>query len=652
MPMSTRMMRTLRRSEADAVSSLPNLSLLYQQANMALFGLNMAATDSQDYKITFPETLKKDFGFTFPKLTATSTMDSTTFSTGSDLFMGSSPTLKMDNRVITSMSPGIIRDIVRQFVDGSGDRMLPLTSRRAIPFDILMVNDKTGEVFRMQPGSDPAKALNSKSRADRDAVDAFFGSRSLLPPANEDINLNTDVQPYFRLKANVGDLFLRVTTSEDFSMPSTWSPEDWTSFIVTCRLGNSFQPSVANDEPGFDDVLQKKFGTACYRKKEEVRGSPNNAPKYEPPPNTDLLKWIEFVLHVRDPDWNALYMRRIGLVFCLIGARLLVFTVDKNINMISCMCTSADVIKYNNDLDSASLDNLGSLKTMLKTMMGSLLDQHVLDQYDLDTGNRMIGGWQSANNTYNVLPNLSEIWPAQNQNPNPNRNPNRNPNAFGVDDDLARKSFETLKNWMSVGGVAALGDLQPIRELVVHQRWTQNCTPAGALLILLNKMAKQLHDTCNTGGSGGSTLQDDVDAAEKSLSKSKPGTPGYTHWDTETKSARKKLATNLGHSAVVARHIYAATDFEKSIEHGDPSTYNYDAAIALRNSLIDVDPVLHSSPKLQPEGVSAILLLHAFLMYFFDISGVRSPGRNWDAVKPKSAQDVTRMFIELLDIPA
>lgn len=256
MPMSTRMMRTLRRSEADAVSSLPNLSLLYQQANMALFGLNIAATDSQDYKITFPETLKKDFGFTFPKLTATSTMDSTIFSTGSDLFMGSSPTLKMDNRVITSMSPGIIRDIVRQFVDGSGDHMLPLTSHRAIPFDELMVNDKTGEVFRMQPGSDPAKSLNKKSRADRDAVDALFECRSLLPPVNKTISVEADVQPLFATKGNVRELYMRVTSSEDFSMPTIgWNEQEWTKFVVACRLGNSTETDNIQHYPSFDTFL-------------------------------------------------------------------------------------------------------------------------------------------------------------------------------------------------------------------------------------------------------------------------------------------------------------------------------------------------------------------------------------------------------------
>ena len=374
---------------------------------MALSDLNIAGTDSQDYMITFPETLRKDLGFTFPKVTKTT---SETFSVESELFMGSPATLTIQDNVITRMAPGIIRDIICQFVDGSGDRVLPLTSHRAIPFDILMVNDKTREVFRMQPGSGPAQALNSKERADRDAIHAFFEYRSLLPPVNKTVSLDTDVRPRFP-EPHVGDLFTRVTTSEDFTMPSTWDPEKWTSFVVTCRLGDSSQESVTHDEPGFNAFLKYKFGSTFCSKMGEVRGTAD-APKYNPPDNADLSKWIEFVLHVRDPDWNALYMRRIGLVFYMIGARLLVFTVDKNINMISCMCTSADVIKYNNDSDTASVDDKDSLKIMLKAAMGSLLDQHVLDNYDLDTGNRMIGGWQSARNAAKTLPKLSEVWPA------------------------------------------------------------------------------------------------------------------------------------------------------------------------------------------------------------------------------------------------
>ena len=263
---------------------------------MTLSDLNIAGTDSQDYMITFPETLRKDLGFTFPKVTKST---SETFSVESDSFMGSPATLTIQDNVITRMAPGIIRDIICQFVDGSGDRVLPLTSHRAIPFDILMVNDKTREVFRMQPGSGPAQALNSKERADRDAIHAFFEYRSLLPPVNKTVSLDTDVRPRFP-EPHVGDLFTRVTTSEDFTMPSTWDPEKWTSFVVTCRLGDSSQKSVTHDEPGFNAFLKYKFGSTFCSKMGEVRGTAD-APKYNPPDNADLSKWIEFVLHVRDP---------------------------------------------------------------------------------------------------------------------------------------------------------------------------------------------------------------------------------------------------------------------------------------------------------------------------------------------------------------
>ena len=444
---------------------------------MALSDLNIAGTDSQDYMITFPETLRKDLGFTFPKVTKST---SETFSVESDSFMGSPATLTIQDNVITRMAPGIIRDIICQFVDGSGDRVLPLTSHRAIPFDILMVNDKTREVFRMQPGSGPAQALNSKERADRDAIHAFFEYRSLLPPVNKTVSLDTDVRPRFP-EPHVGDLFTRVTTSEDFTMPSTWDPEKWTSFVVTCRLGDSSQKSVTHDEPGFAAFLKDKFGPAFYTKMGVVRGGQGANPNYKPPDNADLSKWIEFVLHVRDPDWNALYMRRIGLVFYMIGARLLVFIVDKNINMISCMCTSADVIKYNNDSDTASVDDKDSLKTMLKAAMGSLLDQHVLDNYDLDTGHRMIGGWQSAQNTAKSLPKLSEVWPA------PAGAPHQSPNVFGADDDIPQKAFKRVSKWMDDGGKYDLrndGTIISIMSLLQHGEFRVHPVDfQGALLL-------------------------------------------------------------------------------------------------------------------------------------------------------------------------
>ena len=618
---------------------------------MALSDLNIAGTDSQDYMITFPETLRKDLGFTFPKVTKTT---SETFSVESELFMGSPATLTIQDNVITRMAPGIIRDIICQFVDGSGDRVLPLTSHRAIPFDILMVNDKTREVFRMQPGSGPARALNSKERTDRDAIHAFFEYRSLLPPVNKTVSLDTDVRPRFP-EPHVGDLFTRVTTSEDFTMPSTWNPEKWTSFVVTCRLGDSSQKCITHDEPGFNAFLKYKFDSTFYDKMGEVRGTAD-APKYNPPDNADLSKWIEFVLHVRDPDWNALYMRRIGLVFYMIGARLLVFTVDKNINMISCMCTSADVIKYNNDSDTANVDKKDSLITMLKAAMGPLLDEHVLDNYDLDTGNRMIGGWQSAQNTAKSLPNLSEVWPSP---PAPAGAPHQSPNALGGDDDIPQKAFKRVSKWMDDGGNDDLRNdptIKSIMGLVQHEHFRVHPKHfQGALLLLLSTMAERLETTRDKGGEGERSLQADVDAATAQLNKLKPKTPGFTHWSKELKEASDRLASNASRIAVVDQCIIAAEAFQKSIDGRDKGKFKNDAANALRNALIGVDPVPHSTQiqGLQSaEGISVILLLHAFLMYFFDIRGVRSPGRNWDAVKPKSAQHVSRMFMSLLDIPA
>ena len=82
---------------------------------MALSALSLNVTDSQDYKINFPAVLREQFGFTFPKVTA-STSDNKTFSAESENFMGSPATVTIVNNVITRMAPGIIRDIVRQFV--------------------------------------------------------------------------------------------------------------------------------------------------------------------------------------------------------------------------------------------------------------------------------------------------------------------------------------------------------------------------------------------------------------------------------------------------------------------------------------------------------------------------------------------------------
>ena len=426
--------------------------------------------------------------------------------------------------------------------------------------------------------------------------------------------------------------------------------------MVTCRLGDSSQKSVTHDEPGFAAFLKDKFGPAFYTKMGVVRGGQEPNPNYKPPDNADLSKWIEFVLHVRDPDWNALYMRRIGLVFYMIGARLLVFIVDKNINMISCMCTSADVIKYNNDSDTASVDDKDSLKTMLKAAMGSLLDQHVLDNYDLDTGNRMIGGWQSARNAAKTLPKLSEVWPAP---PPPAGAPPPPAGAPAPDDEMPQNAFKDITDWMGAGGDGDR-DLAPVTNrvkafLLPPPLEPPDLTPQRALLVLLERMDEKLKKTRDTGGNGDHSLQADVDAAKTQLNNAKPNTAAYNQYSTDLKAASGKLGANLSRSAVVNKHIIAAQAFKKSIDLGGKPKYRDDAANALRNALIDVDPVPHSTQiqGLQSaEGISVILLLHAFLMYFFDIRGVRSPGRNWDAVKPKSAQHVSRMFMSLLDIPA
>ena len=103
---------------------------------------------------------------------------------------------------------------------------------------------------------------------------------------------------------------------------------------------------------------------------------------------------------------------------------------------------------------------------------------------------------------------------------------------------------------------------------------------------------------------------------------------GFTHWSKELKEASDRLASNASRIAVVDQCMIAAQAFKKSIDNDDKLQFKNDAANALRNALIDVDPVPHSTQiqGLQSaEGISVILLLHAFLMYFFDIRGVRSP---------------------------
>ena len=217
---------------------------------------------------------------------------------------------------------------------------------------------------------------------------------------------------------------------------------------------------------------------------------------------------------------------------------------------------------------------------------------------------------------------------------------------------------------MSAGGDGDLASLDPVNRVKAFLERLipppplepPDLTPQRALLVLLEKMGEELKKTRDTGDNNGrQSLQADVDAAKTQLNESKPNTAAYNQYSTELKAASGRLAANLRNSAVVAKHIIAAQAFKKSIDNNDKLQFKNDAANALRNALIDVDPVPHSTQirGVQPaEEVSAILLLHAFLMYFFDIRGVRSPGRDWDAVKPKSAQHVSRMFMSLLDIPA
>ncbi|CAK0767022.1 hypothetical protein CVIRNUC_003419 [Coccomyxa viridis] len=703
---------------------------------MALSALSLNVTDSQDYKINFPAVLREQFGFTFPKVTA-STSDNKTFSAESENFMGSPATVTIVNNVITRMAPGIIRDIVRQFVCSPNERVLPQSSRRAIPFEVLMVHDKTQAIFRMQNGNGSIQALNSRSGTDRDAVQRLFEYKSLLPPATPEISFEDGVLPHFSGKTFLKKLFDQVTTSEDFSIPALgWSEEEWT------RLGDSSDVVDSDDTKSFDAFLRQKF-SEFYGRKGAVRGSkaeapnPSLQPVYDVQTTEDLSKWIEFVLNVRTFNWNALYLRPIVVILYVIDTRLVVFTVDKNTNMLSCLSSSADVIRYQVDTQSATIDNEDSLRAMLGNAMRSFIDVNVLKKYQYDTGNRMLGGWQTTQQSKR-LPTLSERavcyiadkWPkfglvvtveliarcasckgvddlvaqaetrvegdtanvslkdfatgvfkpendfnavqvdgdskgavdaalgALNK-PKASENIGAAKNAIKenlnrlnpqqslpvlklIDQDLAAKSFEAMRKWLADGG----DEGEDLKRL---KKYSGMAKSQDALLDLLQYILAALKEEHASGGTLG-TLQADIDRARKNLDNSKPGAPNNARLEKEFKAASERLATNEALSAQVARYILAAKDFKKSLDDiaKTPEERKMDGIIAERNALINVQAVPDSSNA----GTSAILLLHAFLMYFFDIGGVRSLHRDWDAVRPTSAQDVTRMFIEVLDIPS
>ena len=712
---------------------------------MALSALgSLNNTDSQDYKIDFPTALREQFGFTFPKVTAS---DNNTFTADSENFMGSPATVTIVNNVITRMAPGIIRDIVRQFVCSPNERVLPQSSRRATPFEVLMVHDKTQEVFRMHNGNGDIQALNKRSGPDRDAVQRLFEYRSLLPPVAPGISYEEGVLPHFPGKAFLRDLFTQVTTGEDFTVPASgWTNEEWTKFVVTCRLGDSYDVADSDDTRTFDAFLHQRFDD-FYGCKDAVRDSKavnvEILPVYRVPQNADVSRWIEFVLNVRTPNWNALYLRQIVVILYVIDTRLVVFTVDKNTNMISCLSSSADVIRYQVDTHSATILDTDSLRAMLVNAMRSFVDSQVLEKYQYDKGNRMLGGWQTTQQS-KVLPTLSERgvchiadkwqkfglvvtveliarWAScKGVNALVARAENRVDDAVATDSttlkdfvtrvfkpppennflpdevegastdvvdaalgalnsnitkasvkieaaktaikghlnalpqkkalptinlDLAAKSFAAMRAWLSKGGDPTL-EGEDLKRL---KKYSGNNKSQDALLDLLQCISAALKEEYASGGdTNGGNLQAAVEKARKALDNGKPGAPDYPRLQKELKAASERLATNETNTAQVARYILAAEEFQKSFEKPDQEQRKMDAAVAERNALIGVQAVPDSSDV----GTSAILLLHAFLMYFFDIGGVRSLHRDWDAVRPKSAQDVTSMFIELLDIPS
>ena len=712
---------------------------------MALSALgSLNNTDSQDYKIDFPTALREQFGFTFPKVTAS---DNNTFTADSENFMGSPATVTIVNNVITRMAPGIIRDLVRQFVCSPNERVLPLSSRRATPFEVLMVHDKTQEVFRMHNGNGDIQALNKRSGPDRDAVQRLFEYRSLLPPVAPGISYEEGVSPHFPGKAFLRDLFIQVTTGEDFTVPASgWTNEEWTKFVVTCRLGDSYDVADSDDTRTFDALLHQRFDD-FYERKDAVRGSKavnvEILPVYRVPQNADVSRWIEFVLNVRTPNWNALYLRQIVVVLYVIDTRLVVFTVDKNTNMISCLSSSADVIRYHVDTHSATIPDADSLRAMLVNAMRSFVDSQVLEKYQYDKGNRMLCGWQTTQQS-KVLPTLSEravchiadkwrrfalvvtveliarwasckgvnalVARAENRvddavavatnstlmdfvrgvfKPPPENNflPDEVEGAstdvvdaaLGALDigtlpsvkikaaknaikghlnnllqkkalptinlDLAAKSFAAMRAWLSKGGDPTL-EGEDLKRL---KKYSGNNKSQDALLDLLQCISAALKEEYASGGdTNGGNLRAAVEKARKALDNGKPGAPDYPRLQTEFKAASERLATNEANTAQVARYILAAKAFQESLVKPDQEQRKIEAAVAERNALIGVQAVPDSSDV----GTSVILLLHAFLMYFFDIGGVRSLHRDWDAVRPKSAQDVTSMFVELLDIPS
>lgn len=750
---------------------------------MALSALsnNLHETDSQEYSLSFPRTLREEFGFSFPSMTALPAQSSQSqekiFTTGGESFMGQDPTVTIDQGVIVRMSPGVIRDIVRQFTDGPVDSVLPLTARGGIPFQILMIHDKTRQVFWMRNGKEPVRPLDKGSDADRNTIAKFFEYRSLLPPANLQIQFDS-VSKAFPAKADLRNLFLRVRTTDDFTIPDGWTEDDWIKFVVRSRSGDPALKADVDDVQSFDTFLVKTFGATLFQEKDRVRGHAG-PPNYEMA-GQDLTEWIKFVLNVRSPDWNALYIRQIGMIFYVIDSRLVVFTVDKNTNRISCLSTSTDIIKYNIGNDNARSDDYSSLKVMLNSQMESLLDPRTLDKYSFDPGNRMMGDWQqSENGSSNTMPHFTRAMGCQLMDQTPNaaalgvlnfiakkvkctdkevaylkdkaiealQNPLQNDlkgfirtileyndpdfklntkiraivdaaleslpqppaqasevlqnlartmqtsfetqqdsalrvfnsapddqkavakidvNALKTlesatapplarakladvspfDDNLARQTFDEFHQWLSSDNPTTKGELKEVSAMR-YVALLFGADPQTALTTLLEFVRQALVEECKGGNNGnGKTLQEEVNTCEQRFNRAKDATPEKANAKKALDKARTQLNRNTNNLDSINRHISAAKDFAAAVPL-DRTLHTQLAERALRNALLDLHPITHAADK----GASTALLLHAFLMYFFDIAGVRSPDRDWDLVKPKDAEHVTRMLKVLLSIP-
>jgi hypothetical protein len=746
---------------------------------MALSALRrLHETDSPDYSTLFPQILREQFGFTFAKFTALPSQGQTQdFTTGDAKFMSQDTSLTVDSGIIRRMSPGIIRDVVRQFARGPEELILPLTARGAVPFAMLMIHDKTRQVFWLGNGQDPVRLLDKNSEADRNTVSSFFEYRSLLPPTVATIDFD-EVSDATQGKANLRALFSRVRSSDDFTKPPlSWTDDEWTRFVVRCRIGDpDKEADDTAEESSFDTFLRSRFGDTLFAAKDKVVKS---IPDYKMV-GTDLSEWIRFVLNVRSTGWNALYLREIGIIFNVIGTRLVLFTLDKNVNMVSCLSTSIDPIKYNNDNDNARTDDYESMKTMLRSQLGNLLDPRTLDRYSFDSGNRMLGDWQRSQHTSQTMPRFTEDMgcklvnvslPAaafgvvnfiarkvkcttdqmkylkkkaaddvpndpsgpQNlksfveatlaeHNVNFKLNPsartlvsqaveslsqpeqpysammknlatlmnlqyrtqweaavgalvaaqNASPHVPGnvesaettkkelesignapvvppkvlelasvtpFDPELAQQTFDAFKSWLNDGNAAKAGlrintDIRYVAKIF-------NSDVETALTQLLEFIDRALKEE-QKGVGKPKSLKELVDIREKEYIRAREAdkSDAKKKWD----KAKAELDSNTDDILSIQRHLAAAKDFAEAARKAKNQQPQM-AERALRNALLNPQTIPHAD-----EGTSSILLLHAFLMYFFDVGGVRSPGRDWDAVKPKDAEDVSRMIGGLLGI--